>query len=79
MTPGDEDLAFRQLDVFPDLPLMIVARVGCFEGVCTDLYLEDYVENVLQRDVVRVRVMGAAPADVDPYPVLWDAPQGDIQ
>ena len=35
---GDQRLAFRQLDVFPDPPLVLVPRVGRLERIGAGLY-----------------------------------------
>src|SRR5262249_10545618 len=61
---GDEDLAIRQLDVAPDLPLVLVAWVGRFDGVGLRRDLQHEVDDVLELDVAGVRAVPATPADV---------------
>ena len=65
MTPGIRILPSGQLDVFPDLPLVLVADVGRLDGVRLGVDLEQQVGDVLQLDVVDVRAVAAAPADVE--------------
>ena len=61
---GNEHLALRQLDVFPHLPFMLVARIGAFDDIGADFHAEDEIDDVLQRHVGGVRARPAAPADV---------------
>src|SRR5881397_1336106 len=61
---GDEDLAARQLDVFPHAPLVLVAWVGRFERVGLRAHRQDQVDEVAQREIVLVRTVVTAPADV---------------
>ena len=59
-----ERLAGRQVDVLPDAPLVLVARVGVLVEVGAGVDLEHELQDVAQRDVVGVRSVPAAPADV---------------
>ena len=61
---GNEQLAFRQLRRLPDAPFMLVAHVSGFHriGACIDA--QHQVDDVLQRDVRRMRAVPAAPADM---------------
>src|SRR5215469_9959558 len=61
---GNQDLAVRQLDVLPQVVLVLVPRVGRFNQVGTGLDLEHDVHDVRERDVVGVRAVPAAPAQV---------------
>src|SRR5205823_4063156 len=61
---GDQDLAVRELDVLPHLPLPLVAWV-LIVGEAGGADLEDEVGEVGQGDVLRVRTAAAAVADVE--------------
>src|SRR5262249_7366328 len=62
--PRDERRAVGQLYVLPDLPLVLVAGVGRLHRVGRDGHPEHDVGDVLERDVVLMGPMVAAPADV---------------
>src|SRR4030095_8240031 len=66
---GDEDLAGRQLDVFPDSPLVLVAHVAGFEGVRLAVHRQHHIDDVAHRDVGDVRAVPAAPAQMKTDPM----------
>ena len=53
-----------------DGPLVLVLRVRRLDRAALRLDLVDDVDQVLQRQVLRVRVVAAAPADVQSHPAL---------
>ena len=55
MTPGMSELAVRQLDVFPHLPFVLVARVRGLERIGSGPDLQDDVDDVLELHVVDAR------------------------
>ncbi len=61
---GHEHLAIRQLHLFPDAPLMIVAGIGRLDGIGARFNFENQIGDVLERHVVFVRPVVAAPAHV---------------
>src|SRR6516165_6407062 len=63
-TPGISIFAGRQLCLLPRAPLMLVPHVAGLEGIGLRLHLEDQIDDVLQRQVVGVRPVPAAPAQV---------------
>src|SRR5437867_305153 len=62
-----EELSLRQLYVFPDAPLMLVAHVRRLNGIRLRLGLENDVDDVAQGDIVDMRSMAAAPAEVQAH------------
>ena len=73
MTPGMNDLPGGQLGLLPQLPFVIVPRVGGLDGKTLRLHLEHDVDDLFQGNVVLVRTLGAAPADVQANLALGDA------
>ena len=61
---GDEHFVLRQLDVFPDPPFVLVARIGAFDDEGADIHAEDEIDDVFERHVGGVRPGPTAPADV---------------
>ena len=57
---GDQDLAFGQLDVLPDLPLMRVANIAGLDRERSGAHLKQHIDNVAQRQVGGVRPVPAA-------------------
>ena len=76
---GDEHLAVRQLDVLPQPPLVLVARVGLLDQVVAGAHLEDEVDHVGERRVVHVGAVPAAEADVVADALLGDVPQRVVE
>src|ERR1700722_15742159 len=76
---GDEDLAVRQLGTLPDLPLPLVPRVRCLDGVRARVHLQDQVDDGLQRRVRDVRDVPAAEADVIADPGRGDTGERVVQ
>ena len=70
---GHQHLAVRQLDVLPHLPFVLVAHVGRLERIALRLDLQHQVDDVLERQVVGVRPVPAAPAQVIAHAVLRNA------
>ena len=75
---GDQDLAVRQFRSFPDMILMLVARVGGFEGVGAGIYFQDQIDDFFQRRVVDARPFVDAIAGVKANLFGWNAAQGVI-
>ena len=59
-----QHLAGRQLRLLPHAPLMLVPHVAGLEGIGLRPDLEDQIDDVLERQVVGVRPVPAAPAQV---------------
>jgi len=68
-----QHLAGRQIRLLPHSPLMLVSHVASLEGVGLRLHLEDQIDDVLERQVVGVRPMPAAPAQVVAHLLLGNA------
>ena len=68
-----DDLAGRQLDVLPDCPFVLVTDVAGLETVGLCAHLEHEIDDLLERQVVRVRAVPAAPAEVVAHAILGDA------
>ena len=68
-----QHLARRQLRLLPHAPLMLVPHVAGLEGIGLRLHLEYQVDDVLERQVVGVRPMPAAPAQVVAHLLLGNA------
>src|SRR5215472_5417045 len=66
----DENFSVRQRRRLPELPLVLVARVGSLDRVGTRLHFQHEIENVLEWQIVRMRAVPAAPADVITDPIL---------
>ncbi len=62
----DDDLARRELDVLPHLPLVLVPRVARLEHVGAGVDGQHHVHDVPHRQVGRVRPVPASPAEVEP-------------
>ena len=73
--PGDDDLAFGKLDVFPDPPFVGVTGVGSLEGQAHGSGFQHGIDYRLEGDVVVVGAFSVAPAEMQPGPVLSDALQ----
>src|SRR5262249_11314860 len=69
---GYQDLALRQLDVLPDSPFVRMARRRRFHGVGLSLDTEQEVHDVAEAQVVDMRTLPAAPAEVVAHSVLGD-------
>src|SRR6266576_636689 len=66
---GNEHFARGQFNFLPHAPLMLVARIGGFDGNRVRFHFENEVDDVSQRDVVLVRAVIAAPAGVKAHAV----------
>ena len=75
---GDQDFTGRQFCSFPDMILMLVARVGGFESVGAGVYFQDQIDDFFQRRVVDARSFVDAIAGVKANLLGWDAAQGVI-
>jgi hypothetical protein len=51
---------------------MLIARIGGFVGNGTDLGFENDIDNIAQRDVVMMRSLVIAPAQMDPARLVFD-------
>ena len=68
-----DDLAVGQLDVLPQRPFVLVADIAGLEAVGLRVHLEDEIDDVLHRNVMRMRAVPAAPAEMVAHRVLGDA------
>src|SRR5262249_48575736 len=73
--PGNEELVVGQAHLLPELPLMLVPRIGGFEGVTADLELQEQVDEVAQLQIMDTRRHIGAVASVKAHAVRRDAPQ----
>ena len=64
ITPGSRILPSGQRMVFEDAPLVLVARIGAFDGQALGIDAIQDVDDLGQRDVAHVRLLGVAPAHV---------------
>src|ERR1700676_978047 len=76
---GNENLAGRQLHLFPDGDFMLVARVGAFDQISLRLYLQDDIDDAIEFEIVSVGPMPAAPAQVIAHAFLRNVPQRVIE
>jgi hypothetical protein len=76
---GDKNLAFRQLDVLPHLPLMLVLRIGRLDRIGLDVDFEQNVRDVPQGEIMRMRSMPRPPANVQSHHVLRHARETIIE
>src|SRR3954467_3134728 len=63
---GNQRRILRQLELFPQSPFMLVARIGELDRVSAGAYLQHEVGDILERDVGRVRAGPTSPADMVP-------------
>ena len=61
---GQKHTFRRQLRLLPDLPLVLMAWIGHFQGITTNLHAKDKIDDIFGRDVVGVRTVPAAPTDM---------------
>src|SRR5579863_7404719 len=76
---GNERRAGRQFYLLKDAPFMLVARVRGLDRIAPGIDPENQVDDVLQWDVVVVRTVKAAPADMEAHLLLRDAAQRMVQ
>ena len=62
---GQDFLARGQLDVLPQLPLVLVPGVGCLERVIIAVDRQHQVDQVLHRNVGGMRAVPASPAQME--------------
>src|SRR5690606_18547058 len=60
---GDDHLAFGQLYVLEDTPLMLVTRIGALEGDARGPGRQHGLDDLAQRDVVVVGPLVVTPAE----------------
>src|SRR5215471_147672 len=70
-----QHLARRQFRGLPDAPLMLVPHIGGLEGIGLRFNPEDQIDDVLERQVVSVRPVPAAPAQMVAHSLFGDAGQ----
>src|SRR3954468_15052943 len=75
----DQDTSWRQLDVLPDLPLMLMPRIGRLDHIGAGSHLQDEIDDVLECDVADMRAGPTPPADVIADAILGDAFQSDVE
>src|SRR5689334_20105260 len=51
----DQDSSSRQFGVFPDLPLMLMPRIGRLDYISARPHLQDEIDDVPQRDIAYMR------------------------
>ena len=76
---GDDHLVVRQAHLAEHHPLVLVTRVGAFEGERLRARLEDDAEDLAERDVTVVRALVVAPAEMQAHAVGRDVAQRVIQ
>ena len=70
---GRQHFAFGKFYILPDAPFVLVARVGRLDQVCTGAYLEDQVDDFLERHIGGMRPRPASPANMIAHPVLGNS------
>src|SRR5712691_3953267 len=73
-----EGLPLWELHVFPDTPFMLVADVRSLDGIRLRLDLEDNIGDVAQGDIVDMRSMATAPAEVQAHVVFGQTSEGVV-
>ncbi len=68
-----QQLVVGQCDILPDRPLMRVTRIGCFERDALRPHAKHDLDDLGEIDVVRVRALIIAPADMNADPIRGDA------
>jgi hypothetical protein len=76
MTPGISTLS---LDAAPHLPLVLVPRIRCLEGIRAGRDLENNVDDVLELDIIGARAHVDAIAGVEADAILRQPAQGVIE
>ncbi len=76
---GGKYLVIGQLHVLPDNVLMLVPDVGGLEKIRLRIDRQQHVHDVRKRNVVSVRSVPAAPAQVVSNLLLRDVAQGMIE
>ena len=75
---GDQDLS-NPVDPFPITPLMFMPHIGGLDEIAARIDSQEQVDDILQRQVVRVRVVPVAPTQMIPHPVLRKTAQGVVE
>jgi hypothetical protein len=75
----NEHLAGGKFRAFPDAPFVLVARIGTLDDEGANLHAQDQVDNVLERDVGRMRTRPASPADVIADAIGWQTGDGLVE
>ena len=78
-TPGQDQLVVGQLDVLPDLPLVLVADIAGLERIGAGIDGQHDIDDVAHRDVGRVRPVPAAPAQMEADAVLRQAAERVVE
>src|SRR5437773_3661178 len=68
----DEDLAFREFYLLPHAPLVFVTRVGGLDQVGAGAYLQKQADDLLERQIRRVRSVPSTPANMIAHALLWN-------
>ncbi len=75
----DQRGALRQFHFLEHPPLVLVAGVRCFDRETSRIHPENQVDDVPQRDVIVMRAVVTAPADMQADFFPRDLPQGVIE
>src|SRR4029450_3033685 len=62
--PRHENLPGRQLPLLPDLPFVLMTRIGSLQQIRAGVHFQDQIDDFPERHISRVRPGPAAPADV---------------
>src|SRR5216684_5213010 len=76
---GGEHLAIGQLDMFPNLPFVLVPWIRGLDEISAGTYLENEIDDLLQGNIGGVGAGPASPANVITNAVLWDAFESMVQ
>src|SRR5690349_2778161 len=74
-----QDLSVRQLDALPHRVLVLMPRVRALDEIRLRLYAQHEIDDVLELDVVGMRPVPAAPAEVIAHAIFGDVAQRMIQ
>ena len=69
----NDEFAGRQLDVFPHRPFVLVTHVAGLETVCLRAHFKHQIDDLLERQVVRMRAVPGAPAEMVAHAILRNA------
>ena len=74
----DQNASRRQLGVFPDLPFVLMPRIGRLDHIGARPHRQDEVDDVPERDVTDMRTGPTSSADVVANAILGDALKSDV-
>src|ERR1700751_865617 len=77
--PWDKYLALRKFYLLPHAPFVLVAHIGGLNQISTGAYLEQQADDILERQIRRVRPVPPTPADLIAPAILWNVRQRMVE